>query len=128
MFEILVYVPFMSLWAIPLYVPEDTPAIVTLSLVECRPWFLWNTLIIPVPLNVLNGFVPNVLTGKCLLAKVNVPVWLVVNEAFFNLNFKSSNCSALQVLLFADLNNIPVAGCFDTVLSELKFVPPNLAT
>ena len=59
---------------------------------------------------------------------MTVEVVLVVNTAFFKLNFKSSICSGDQVELLADLNNTPNAGCFDTVLSETKAVSPNLAT
>ena len=90
-----------------MYVPEETLAIVTLCAVLCSPWFLWYTLILVVPLNVLIGFEAKVfvaLSDVDLFANVTVPVVSVVNTALFKTNFKSSNCSADQVLLFADLN------------------------
>ena len=51
----------------------------------------------------------------------------IIIYTFFKLNFKSSICSGDHVRLLADLNNTPVAGCFDTVLSEPITVSPNLA-
>ena len=112
----------------PLYVPVAIPAIVTLLFVLCIPWFLWNTLITLEPLNVLIGLLSNVFVGNTSFVNVNVPVDDVSNTAFFNVNFKSSICSGVHVLLLADLNKTPIFGCADTVLFEPITVSPNLAT
>ena len=80
------------------------------------------------PLNVLIGFASSVLLGKVAFVNVNVPDELVSNSALFSVNFKSSICSADHVLLLADLNNTPAAGCLDTVLLPSKVVSPSLAT
>ena len=103
------------------------PAIVTLLLVPCIPWFGWNTLTTPDPLVVLNAFVFNVLLGKVSFDKVNTPVTFS-NSALLILNFISSFWSAVQVDPFWDLKNTPVYGCWDIVLSEPILVSPNLAT
>ena len=100
----------------------------TLSLVLCNPWFLWNILIVVEPLNVLIGLLASVLLGNVPFVNVNVADELVSNSALFNVNFKSSICSGDHVLLLADLNNTPADGCLDTVLLPSKVVSPNLAT
>ena len=66
---IAVYVPLMFDEAIPLYVPEGTPAIVTLLAVVCIPWFLWWIVITADEAVVVIGFAPSVRTGTSSLTR-----------------------------------------------------------
>ena len=127
MFEILLYVPLISVCAIPLWVPLGTPAIVTTLFVSCKLWFGWNTLTTPEVSVVLIGFCFSVLASSVLFARWTVPVtWL--NSALLIVNLISSFCSVVQVEPFCDLNNTPAYGCDDIVLFEPMFVSPSLPT
>ena len=124
----LVYVPFISEWARPLYVPEATPAIVTLFDVPCIPWFGWKTLITLEPLVVLKALFFIVLVGKLSLVNTTAPEFAISKSHLLNLNLISSFWSAVHVVPFCDLNNTPAYGCSDIVLSELIWVSPIRAT
>jgi hypothetical protein len=76
----------------------------------------------PVFCVVARGLPPSFLGGNISLVNVNVDDE-PLNEALFNLNFKSLLCSGVHVEAFAELKNTPLYGCF-VILSDV-FVTSN---